>query len=105
MRTWFSTLSIRLKLALIAASTTAAALIVTGIVLVTLDSRRYETQVVESLTTEARIVAANIVGALVFDDAATATEALNALAANPTVEAGGVYTVDGTLLARYARTS
>ena len=102
MKTWFGNLSIRLKLALIAASTTAAALIVTAAVLVTLDSRQYETQMVESLTTEAKIVAANIVGALVFEDAATAQEALNALAVNPMIEAGAAYNTDGVLVARYA---
>src|SRR3954469_24245728 len=101
MKTWFGNLSILLKLALIAATTTAAALIVTAAVLVTLDSRQYETQMVESLTTEAKFVAANIVGALVFEDATTAQEALDALAANPAVEAGAAYNADGVLVARY----
>ncbi|MHB1205375.1 MAG: ATP-binding protein [Rhodospirillaceae bacterium] len=101
MTTWFDNLSTRWKLAVVTAATTAVALIIAGTVIVTLDSRQYETQKVEGLTTEAKIVAANVVGALVFNDAATALNALNALSSNPEIEAGAAYDGEGALLARY----
>src|SRR4051812_16830992 len=97
---WFGNLSTRWKLAIVTASTTAAALVVAGAVMATLESRRYETQKLESLTTEARIVATNIVGALVFNDAATALEALNALSANPEIVAGAAYDAEGQRVAQ-----
>jgi signal transduction histidine kinase/CheY-like chemotaxis protein len=101
MTKWFDKLTTRWKLAIVTAATTAVALIIAGALIVTLDSRRYETQKVEGLTTEAKIVAANVVGALVFNDAATALNALNALSSNPEIEAGAAYDGDGALLARY----
>src|SRR3954471_8859895 len=99
MTKWFDKLTTRWKLAIVTAATTAVALIIAGAVIVTLDSRQYETQKVGGLTTEAKIVAANVVGALVFNDADTALNALNALASNPEIEAGAAYDGEGALLA------
>lgn len=105
MTRWFGNLSTRWKLAIVTAVTTAGALIIAGALIVTLDSRRYETQKVEGFTTEAKIVAANVVGALVFSDPDAALSALNALSTNPEVFAAAAYDAEGALVARYSRGS
>jgi signal transduction histidine kinase/CheY-like chemotaxis protein len=54
-------------------------------------------------TVQARILAASVAGALAFDDAEAASDYLDALSANPEIEAAGVYGLDGRLLASFSR--
>jgi signal transduction histidine kinase/ActR/RegA family two-component response regulator len=61
------------------------------------DQRARETRV------QAGIIAASVSAALAFDDAQTTQEYLNALRANPDLEAAGVYDETGALVAGYSR--
>ncbi|HYG28319.1 MAG TPA: ATP-binding protein [Caulobacteraceae bacterium] len=61
----------------------------------------YRTQKVREATVQAQILAATVTAAVAFDDTAAAQEYVNALRANPEVEAAGVYDENGLLVAGY----
>jgi signal transduction histidine kinase len=56
---------------------------------------------VRTLTTLARVVAANSTAALAFDNRADATNVLSALVAEPHIAAAALYDKDGSLFAKY----
>ncbi|HEX6859589.1 MAG TPA: ATP-binding protein [Caulobacteraceae bacterium] len=65
----------------------------------------YRAQKVREVTVQAQILAATVSAAVAFDDAPAAQEYVNALRANPEVEAAGVYRDTGRLMAGYGRAS
>jgi len=56
---------------------------------------------VSNLTSEARIIGANSISALLYDDPAAATNALSALSNSQDVTAAAIYTQSGELFAQY----
>ena len=79
-----------------------------GLVLVGLCMALYSEQVskaqkLKDVSVQAHILAGSVAAPLAFDDAATAREYVNALRANPEVEAAGVYQLGGGLAAGYVR--
>ncbi|MDB5457759.1 MAG: integral rane sensor hybrid histidine kinase [Caulobacter sp.] len=56
-----------------------------------------------SLSAQAQVLAATLAAALVFDDDQAAQESVNALRANPLVEAAAVYDAEGRAAASFAR--
>ena len=82
----------------------SAILLVTAGVLVTIyEEQLYRDQKFQETTVQARILAGSVTAALSFGDRATAQEYVNALAANPEIEAAGVYDASGKQLAGFVR--
>jgi signal transduction histidine kinase len=79
----------------------AVALLVAGLVMAAFVNRAYDAQKMREVDTQARILASTITAALAFNDAVTAREYVDALAANPEVRIAAVYDVTGTLFASY----
>lgn len=101
--TWFSNLSIRWKLLLVAILTTTIAQLFVGAILVTYDSQSYRMQKIREVSVTADILARNLAASLTFHDAKVAQETLNALRANPDIDGASVYDERGGLFARYIR--
>lgn len=81
----------------------ALALVATGLLMGLYNERAYRVQNVQAVEVQAQILAASVTAALAFEDHETAREYVEALSANPEVEAAGVYDTQGRLLAGYAR--
>ena len=56
-----------------------------------------------NLSTQAQIVGANSVSALLFNDPSTAEKTLSALETSPNIVSAGIYTADGQPFAAYRR--
>jgi signal transduction histidine kinase/CheY-like chemotaxis protein len=82
---------------------TAVALLLAGVGMSLWFEQSYESQKVEEIGAQARILAATVTAALAFDDHKAATEYVNALKANPQVQAAAVYGIGGALVAGYSR--
>jgi signal transduction histidine kinase len=95
---------IRQKLMVIIMLTTAAALLLSGVGIVALDSYLFRASMQRDLSALARIVADSSTAALAFDDAQAAAQTLAALRARPHMVAGCIYRENGTMLAGYERT-
>jgi len=100
---WRSALPDRSRAALLAGLTAAVMLLGAGLVLAAYDSQVYKSQKVGEVTVQARILAASVTAALEFEDAETVDGYLNALQANPDVDAAAVYGADGNIVASFAR--
>ena len=83
--------------------TTAIALLVAGIALVLHDLRENRAAWASDLATEGSILALSTAPALAFDDRQSAEQNLAALQVRPSVSAAALYTPDGHIYARYAR--
>lgn len=83
--------------------TTAIALLVAGIALVLHDLRENRASWASDLATEGSILALSTAPALAFDDRQSAEQNLAALQVRPSVSAAALYTPDGHIYARYAR--
>jgi signal transduction histidine kinase/ActR/RegA family two-component response regulator len=81
----------------------AAALVVIGLAMGIYSEKLYRDQRTRDAGVQAGIVAASVTAALAFDDARTAQEYVNALRANPDVDAAGIYDENGAFVAGYAR--
>jgi signal transduction histidine kinase/CheY-like chemotaxis protein len=66
--------------------------------------KRENANQVRQVTVQAHILAGSVAGALAFDDYQTASEYLMALRANEEIEAAGVYSENGALVAGFAKT-
>jgi len=86
---------------LIIMATTAAAMILSCVGILTLDSYLFRENLGRDLSALARIVANNSTASLAFRDPKTAAETLNALRAREHIVAACLYQTDGTVLARY----
>ncbi len=94
---------IKQKLMVIIMLTTAAALLLSGIGIVALDSFLFRASMQRDLSALARIVADNSTAALAFDDPQTAGETLAALRARPHMVAACIFRANGNVLAYYER--
>jgi signal transduction histidine kinase/ActR/RegA family two-component response regulator len=95
--------SVRGKLLRVMLLTTAIALCVTGIALLTHELYTYRTTGSADLSTEAAILASSTAPALAFDDHAVAERNLAALAARRRVMVAVLYSANGALYASFVR--
>jgi signal transduction histidine kinase len=102
MRT-FSTLSLRAKLMVIVMITTCASLLLVAGALAVFDVVSHRRTLTEETATIAQILGDNSRAALLFDNAADATDVLGALASQPDVVSGCLYDGVGGLFASYVR--
>ena len=81
----------------------AALIVLTGIATGLYNEEIYRIHRAREVSAQARILAASVTAALAFNDNATAQQYVNALRANPEVEAAGVYDERGVRVASYAK--
>jgi signal transduction histidine kinase len=81
----------------------AAILLAAGVLMAVYEEQLYSAQQIKSVREQAQILAASVTAAIVFDDRRAAQEYVDALTANPELEAGGVYDEKGRLLAGFSR--
>ena len=81
----------------------AVMLLLTGVFIGVYNEQFYRAQRQREADAQARILAASVTAALAFDDRNTASEYVDALGANPEVDAAAVYDDKGVLVASYAR--
>jgi len=95
--------SVRGKLMRVVLLTTAIALVVTGIAMLTHELTVYRQSWATDLANEAAILALSTAPALAFDDHVVAERNLSALQARPRVKTAAIYGADGDLYASYVR--
>jgi signal transduction histidine kinase len=100
---WINTWSDRSRAALIAGVSGAVMLVAAGLILAAYDSQVYESQKLQEISVQAEILAASVTAPLQFEDPETAKEYLNALQANPEIDAAAVYDREGRLVASSTR--
>jgi signal transduction histidine kinase len=93
------------SLSVFGALVAAAMLLAAGVLMAVYEEQLYNAQQVKSVREQAQILAASVTAAIVFDDRRAAQEYVDALAANPELQAGGVYNDAGHLLAGFSRGS
>lgn len=96
-------LPIARKLMVVSVLPAAIALLLAGLILIAYENLSYRQQKLQEISVQAEILAASITAAMEFNDAKTAQEYLNALAANPEIVAAGVYAIGGERIATYSR--
>ena len=79
----------------------AAALVLASLSFLAYDRITARTNLVDSLSTQAQIIASNSISAIVFNDAQSAEKTLAALKNSPNVDSAGILTTDGRLFAEY----
>lgn len=77
------------------------ALFFAGVLMARLIDRATARQQESELTAQARVLASTVTAALAFNDRIAAQEYVNAIRANPEVEAAGIYDLKGDLFASY----
>jgi PAS domain S-box-containing protein len=95
--------SVRGKLMRVVLLTTAIALVVTGIAMLTHELTVYRQSWAADLSNEAAILALSTAPALAFDDQVVAERNVSALQARPRVKIAAIYGADGVLYASYVR--
>jgi signal transduction histidine kinase/ActR/RegA family two-component response regulator len=95
--------SIRRKLTLTIAITSALALALAAMAAVVYDISTYRQALTRDLEALADLLGHNSTASLAFGDAAAARDTLSSLSARPEVEAAGLYTSNGQRLAVYTR--
>ena len=96
-------LSISSKLTWMNIVVTGVALIVAAIAFLAYDQQNARAELVESLSTQAQMIAANSIAALNQNDPQAARDTLSTLAASRDIEGAGLLTPDGHLFAEYWR--
>ena len=81
----------------------AGLLLLTGVFIGVYNEQYFRAQRLREADAQARILAASVTAALAFDDRNTATEYVDALGANPEIDAAAVYDDKGAQVASYAR--
>lgn len=81
----------------------AVVLLLAGLSMVAFNENLSKIEKLRDVTVQAKILSGSVTAALAFDDAKLAQEYVDALGANPDVEAVGVYGQNGKLVAGYAR--
>jgi PAS domain S-box-containing protein len=94
---------VRGKLLVVVLGTTAIAMLVAGVAMLTNDLSVYRQSWALDLSTEASIIAVSAAPALLFDDRNGAERNLAALRARPAVLAAALYDTHGNLYAQYVR--
>ena len=97
----FRNLPIKHKLTLLSVLASGSALILACGAFAVYDSWSFRDALVQTISTQARIVGANSAASLLFGDLRSATETLAALSAEPAVLSAGIYRRDGKLFASY----
>jgi signal transduction histidine kinase/CheY-like chemotaxis protein len=100
---WTDTLSERSRTALVAGMAAAGMLLIAGLALAFYDSQIYKIQKLKEVTIQAQIMAASVTAPLVFDDADTTREYLNALQVNTEIDAAAIYNRSNALVASFTR--
>ncbi|MGH8195659.1 MAG: ATP-binding protein [Woeseiaceae bacterium] len=95
--------SVRRKVLAIILVTTFVALLVSTVALLSYEARAYRDFLSSDVTTQADILARTTAPALAFNDATAANANLALLASRPGIDAGAIYTAEGTLFATYRR--
>src|SRR6185503_7708993 len=95
--------SVRRKVTALVVATTAAALLVTALLLVSYNVRDYRRTKVTEMKTQAEILGRASAPALAFGDRKEAARDLAMLEARPDVERAALYSPDGALFAAWAR--
>jgi len=85
------------------ALTTAVLLLLAGIGMAAYAERSYKTQKIDQVSVQARILASTVSAALSFKDRDAAQEYVDALGANPEIQAAALYDERGTLFTSYSR--
>jgi signal transduction histidine kinase len=93
----------RRKVTPFAALAVAAILLLAGVSVAIYEDNLYRSQQIDQAAVQAHILAASVSAALVFNDDRAAQEYVNALEANPALEAAAVYGTRGALVASYVR--
>jgi signal transduction histidine kinase len=99
----FRDLPIKHKLVILTVLTSGIALILACATFVVYDGWTVREAMLQTLSTQARIVGANSAASLLFGDPRSGTETLSALEAEPMILAAGIYTQEGKLFASYLR--
>jgi signal transduction histidine kinase len=101
----FRDLSIRSKLTALGVLTSATALVLACAAFVTYDVVTFREASVRKLSRQAEMVGFNSAAAIIFRDPEAAEKTLEAFRAEPQIVAAGIYGLDGTLFAGYARSA
>ena len=88
---------------IIAALMAALLLLVAGIAMARYEDQLYAAQQVRDVTEQAEILAASVTAAVSFGDNQAAQEYVDALKANPDLQAAGVYDAKSNLFAQFSR--
>jgi signal transduction histidine kinase len=91
------------KLTPVVALTTAVALVLAGVMMALYFERSYRAQKTDEVGVQAAILASTVAAALAFGDGKAAQEYVDALKANPEVQAAAIFDATGALFASYAR--
>src|SRR5579862_1319163 len=95
--------SVRAKLIGIVLRTTAIALVVAVVAMLTYDLSSYRRSWIADLSAEADILSLSAAPAVAFDARAVAQRNLTAMQARPAIRVAAVYGMDGKLYASYSR--
>jgi PAS domain S-box-containing protein len=93
--------SIQQRLRRLSLLTSGIALLAASASFVVYDVRTFRTSSIQRLSSQADIVGANSVSALLFNDETAAHEALQALSSEPAIQTAAIYARGGRLFARY----
>ena len=99
---WFTDLPLTNKLMTIILSTSAAALVLTTMITLAIESLSYRQSYTDQLSTLTDVIGTNSVAALTFGDAALADQVLASLAAEPGVTTASLFDADRRELARFS---
>jgi signal transduction histidine kinase len=95
----------RLNWPIITALMAAVLLLLAGIAMARYEDELYAAQQVRDVTEQAEILAASVTAAVSFGDNQAAQEYVDALKANPDLQAAGVYDAKGKLFAQFSRSA
>lgn len=99
--TKFADLPVQRKLWLAMLATSSAALLLACAVILAVQFAGYRRNLIQNVSTLARILAENSTASIAFGDAAAAQQTLNALQAEPQITMAALFAPDGSILARY----
>jgi signal transduction histidine kinase len=97
----FRNLPIKYKLTLLSVLASSSALILACASFVIYDMQTFRAEMVQQLSTQAKIVGYNSAAALLFHDSKSSNETLAALSAEPDIVAAGIYSPVGKSFATY----
>jgi len=103
MTAWMNTVPIRWRLLFVTIFTSSVILVFAAGVMAVYDSNIYKEQRARSITVQSQILAAGLAPSLVFDDATSAQEAIQALKVNPDIIVAAAYDAMGGRMAEYER--
>ncbi|HEB68060.1 MAG TPA: hypothetical protein ENI88_00420, partial [Desulfobulbus sp.] len=103
MKHWFANLSIRLKLIISLSALALVLLVTSSTVFFIRDVQATRANLLHTLSTLGKLIAAETVPAMEFDDSQAATENLARLATFSSIVSARIYTAEGALFASYSR--